>query len=130
MRFNRNHPTWRSGWQRRLTALVAAYAIALSGMVASLVGAQAAVPSAPAALILCHDEGTGQPEPASGHDGILCDNCCTGCLMLMAALPPAPTAVVAVQRVTRQVVHDITVAAPRAAPDTTSHRSRAPPKPV
>src|ERR1700692_2410409 len=75
--------------RRRVVALAAAYAIALSSLIGSFGAARAAAEAAtlPGA-ILCHSDVAGQSTPAPDEsNGKICINsCCTGCLMLTAAL--------------------------------------------
>jgi Protein of unknown function (DUF2946) len=117
--------------QRRIIALAAAYAIALAGLVANFGGAQmAAAAAAQPGGVICHTDFSGDPAPSpdGGADGKTCiDGCCTGCLMLTAALPPPPAASIALTPSAGERIAPIVVAAFAAAPRTYSHRSRAPP---
>jgi hypothetical protein len=73
----------------RVIALVAAYAIALSSLLASGVAARAAAELvAQSGGILCHSDVAGQAAPASDENNnrICADYCCVGCLTLMAAV--------------------------------------------
>ena len=73
----------------RVVALIAAYAIALSSLLASGVAARAAAELvAQSGGILCHTDVAGQAAPASDKDNnrICADCCCVGCLTLMAAV--------------------------------------------
>jgi hypothetical protein len=112
---------------QRLIALATAYAIALSGLMVSFGVARAAV-SLPG-TITCHsDAGTTGPA-GSQPDGKLCDgSCCTGCLMLVAALPPPPVKVAEAPRVAGRPLPLVAVITVGAAAHTSSHRSRAPPR--
>jgi hypothetical protein len=122
----------RHSLKRRIIALSAAYAVALSSLIASFAGAQAAahIGTQPG-FVLCHSESTGTDAPApSDSDSKLCADCCIGCLMLTAAPPPPPATGVVLERVAITIVHT-------AAPDvvvpsatTSSNRSRAPPLPL
>jgi hypothetical protein len=79
-------------WRRRIVALAAAYALALSALIGTFGAAReaAAAPTIPG-LITCHTDAAGAPPPDGGTNGKLCtDSCCIGCLMLMADLPPPP----------------------------------------
>ncbi len=79
--------------RRRIVALAAAYAIALSSLIASFGAASAAADAAAAPNgIICHTLVAGDEAPASGDTNSkhCIDNCCIGCLMLMAAVPPPP----------------------------------------
>jgi hypothetical protein len=118
--------------RRRVIALFAAYAIALSGLFASFGLARAAAAAATAPdLVICHTLVAGEQAPsppADQTDGRHCAaNCCVGCLMLLVALPAPPTKIVGAPQapVERLVPPPIAVAA--AGPETTSHQSRAPP---
>jgi len=82
--------------RRRFVALVAAYAIALSGLLANFTAARAAIETANSPTgIICHTLQIDQQAPAhdEGGDQACAANCCTGCLMLSAALPPPPATV-------------------------------------
>jgi len=119
--------------RRRVTALVAAYVIALSSLVASFAAAQAAVGAAAGSGgIICHTDRLGQTAPFPGDtNSKLCVDCCgAGCVMLMAALPPPPVTAVAMPRAASEVVHSFAGAVSVSTPETTAHRSRAPPLPV
>ena len=116
-----------SPFGRRLVALAAAYAIAVSSLIVSFGVTRSAV--AMTGTITCHSDAGGTAQPAGSRpDGKLCDAaCCTGCLMLVAALPPPPDRVAAAPR---SVAHPLPLAAAGAvdpAAHTASHRSRAPP---
>jgi hypothetical protein len=117
-------------WRRRAVALVAAYAIALASLLATYTSARAAgeVPTNPVGVI-CHTDLAGQTGSSGGHDdGQACANdCCIGCLMLMAALPPPPVTVTGTPQATGVLLSLPAADAVAAAPDTKSHRSRAPP---
>jgi hypothetical protein len=116
--------------QKRVIALAAAYAIALSGLIANFGGAQmsAAAAGQPGGII-CHTDVLGGPTPSpDGSTGskTCIDDCCTGCLMHAAALPPPATAIeLAPSRGER--IAPPAVAAFIASPQSKSHRSRAPP---
>lgn len=118
--------TWPLG--RRLIALAAAYAIALSGLMLSFGVARAAV-SLPG-TVTCHSDAGGTTAPTGSRpDGKLCDaSCCTGCLMLVAALPPPPVNVAEAPRMASRPLPLIAVITVGAAAHTSSHRSRAPPR--
>ena len=113
-------------FQKRIIALAAAYAIALSGLIASFAGAQTA--AAQPGGIICHTDIAGQPAPATdGGTGKICNDCCAGCLMLTAALPPPPVTAVAISRSVSERVAPPTIVVLVSRPETKSHRSRAPP---
>ncbi len=118
--------------RRRVIALAAAYAIALSSLIASFGAARAAADmAAHPGGVICHSVAAGKHAPASGktsNNKTCADSCCAGCLMLMAALPPPPANAAAVHRYRQRVRSS---AGDRrlspAQPDAKSHRSRAPP---
>lgn len=119
--------------RQRVIALLAAYAIALSGLFASFGLARAAAAAAAAPdVVICHTLVAGEeaPSPASDQtDGKHCaSNCCIGCLMLLAALPPPPTKVVGAPQASSQRLALPAIAVAAAGPETTSHQSRAPPR--
>lgn len=120
----------QSTLRRRILALVAAYAVVISSLIASFGAAQAAAEAAANPLgIICHHDPAGQPGPLSGEPNskICIDCCCIGCLMPMAALPlpPAvatPALIAVAYRLAPLAL--IPLSGPRTAK---SHRSRAPP---
>ena len=117
--------------RRRIVALAAAYAIALSSLIASFASASAAAEaaSAPDGIIICHTVVVGDetPSPADQTNSKHCvDNCCIGCLMLMAAVPP-PAKVTGAPLAASQSIappRNIVLVGWLQAKD---HRSRAPP---
>jgi hypothetical protein len=120
--------------RKRIIGLAAAYAIALSGLIASFGGAQMAAAAAAQPGIICHTDFAGGPAPSpDGNTGkndsskICIDDCCVGCLMLTAALPPPPVTAVAIQRPVSERVVPPAIAVLVSGPETKSHRSRAPP---
>jgi hypothetical protein len=111
---------------RRVTALMAAYAITLSGLFASVSAVRAAVADATAAdIVICHTP-LGQPAPAGDH-GDCSSSCCIGCLMLLAGVPPPPMASVAVVQSSGRPIAPPAVINIASRRQTKSHRSRAPP---
>jgi hypothetical protein len=119
----------RHSLRRRVIALAAAYAIALAGLLASFAGAQAAADlvGQPDGFI-CHHELAGQTAPSPGQaDNKLCAQCCVGCVILMAALPPPPVTATALPKAAGEVLPPLVLAVPAGAPESKSHRSRAPP---
>ena len=117
---------------QRAIALIAAYAIALSGLIASVVTARAAADAlAGPVAILCHDTTTGETTPAAdGVNGKICvDNCCIGCLMLTAAVPPPP-AISITARSTPVRFAPLRRFSLGSGPQAKSNRSRAPPRTV
>lgn len=116
--------------RKRLIALTAAYAIALSGLLANFGGAQmAAGGAAQPGNIICHSDLAGSPShfPDGGTDRNCLDNCCTGCLILMTALPPPPDIAIALAPAAGERIMPVNVAVFVASPQAYSHRSRAPP---
>ena len=111
-----------------MIALAAAYAIALSSLIVSF-GVTRAALAAPG-TITCHGDAGGTSAPTgSAPDGKLCDaSCCTGCLMLVAALPPPPAKITGARPSAGEPLTLTAVVTFRAAAYTSSHRSRAPPR--
>jgi hypothetical protein len=113
-------------WQKRLVALAAAYAIALAGMAA----AAAAQPGG----TICHTDFAGghapspAPSPDSGTHKTCIDDCCTGCLTLTAALPPAPVNAGTIPPSASVRIVPLAVAVFVSTLRTKSHRARAPPQ--
>jgi hypothetical protein len=116
--------------QRRLIALAAAYAIALSGLIANFGGAQMAAAAAAEPGVICHTDFAGQTAPSpDGSNGKVCiDDCCVGGLTLIAALPPPPVTAVATLQSASERIALPAFALFVAGPETKSHRSRAPPQ--
>lgn len=116
--------------RRRVIALVAAYALALGGMLASWAAGSAAAPAAAApATVICHSDGADDTAPSQNHDGshVCVDACCVGCVLLTAALPPPPIkAIGAPQSAVRPLATPLALAVP-AQHSARSHQSRAPP---
>jgi hypothetical protein len=115
--------------RRRIVALAAAYAIALSSLIASFGAASAAAAAAAPNGIICHTLVAGDEAPSSGDTNAkhCIDNCCIGCLMLIAAMPPPPAKIIGAPLSASQ-----TVTAPEnivlsGGLQTKDHRSRAPP---
>ena len=118
--------------RRRIIALAAAYTIALSSLIASFASASAAAEAAtaPDGIIICHTAvaGSETPSPADQTNSKHCvDNCCIGCLMLMAAVPPPPAKIVRGPLSASQSIappHNVVLVGGL---ETKDHRSRAPP---
>jgi hypothetical protein len=115
--------------RRRIVALAAAYAIALSSLIASFGAASAAAAAAAPSGIICHTLVAGDETPASGdtNNKHCIDNCCVGCLMLMAAVPPPPAKIIGAPFSASQSIaqpQDIVLSGGL---ETKDHRSRAPP---
>jgi hypothetical protein len=114
---------------RRVVALVAAYAIALSGLIASFAAAQVTAEAfTQPGSVLCHSTGAGQPATSpDGTQGKICvDDCCLGCLAMPGTLPPPPAVVAHPQSSTERVVALRSFILVRTA-YSHDYRSRAPP---
>jgi Protein of unknown function (DUF2946) len=124
----------QSPLRQRLVALAAAYAIALSGLIANFGGAQmaAAAATAQSDFVICHSDGANTPAPSpDGGTGKTCiDDCCTGCLMHTAALPQPPATAIALLSSAGEPIVPPAVAVVASGPELSSHRSRAPPLPA
>ncbi len=119
----------RRSLRRRIIALAAAYAIALSSLLASFGAARAAAEATVNPLgIVCHHAPGEQPSPFNGQsNGTTCiDCCCVGCLMPMAALPPPAIAVPSLVVISHRDA-PVAMAALSGTGAAKSHRSRAPP---
>jgi hypothetical protein len=115
---------------RRIVALAAAYAIALSGLIGSFATARAAAaaPAVPGA-ITCHTDSAGGLPPAGESGGKPCvDDCCVGCLILLAALPPLPDIAVGHPQSVAQKLALLADAGFARTQRTRSHQSRGPPQ--
>ena len=112
--------------RRRIVALAAAYAIALSGLIASFSVIQ--MPGSFAAdqgTVVCH--GDAQQHPASDDDGKICVSCCVGCLTSTAILQLPPVDPVPVRHASIAPLGAIVALVHFARAKTRSHQSRAPP---
>lgn len=117
-------------FRRRVIALLAAYAIALSSLIACFGTARAAADvAAQPGSVICHSLAAGEHAPSSddSNNKSCDDSCCVGCLMLMAALPPPPATAIAVTQPASEILHHTAIVVLPGTPDTKSHRSRAPP---
>ena len=117
--------------RRRIVALAAAYAIALSSLIASFASASAAAEAAtaPDGIIICHTVVVGDetPSPADQTNSKHCvDNCCIGCLMLIAAVPPPAKITGAPLSASQSIAPPQNIVLVGAL-QTKDHRSRAPP---
>jgi hypothetical protein len=120
--------------RRRIIALAAAYAIALSSLIASFGAARAAVETAafPGGII-CHNVAAGPQAPApAGDNGKTCLDCCcgVGCTMTLAALPPPPASAAPLLQAPSHRLTPLDAAILAGGPVIKSHRSRAPPLPA
>ena len=118
--------------RRRIVALAAAYAIALSSLIASFASASAAAEAAtaPDGIIICHTVVVGDetPSPADQTNSKHCvDNCCIGCLILMAAVPPPAAKIVRAPLSASQPIAPPQNIVLGGSLKTKDHRSRAPP---
>jgi hypothetical protein len=115
--------------RRRVIALAAAYAIALSSLIASFGAARAAAeaPGIPGGII-CHTVVPGQEAPSPADtNGKMCADCCVGCMMPLAAVPPAPPNAAPLAQASSHRIAAPEIAALAGGRETKSHRSRAPP---
>jgi len=122
-------------FRRRVIALATALAIALSGLIAGFGTAHAAANlAAQPDAVICHGAGAEQSAPAPSPDdtnSTTCiGSCCIGCLMLTAALPAPPVRIIGALQSAGRLLQPPAIIALAARPDTTSHRSRAPPLPA
>ena len=116
--------------RRRIVALAAAYAIALASLIASFGAASAAAAAAAAPSgIICHTLALGDEAPASGDTNTkhCIDDCCIGCLMLMAAVPAPPAKIAGVPLAASQSIAPPQNTVLIGGLETKDHRSRAPP---
>jgi hypothetical protein len=118
--------------RRRIVALAAAYAIALSSLIATFASTRAAAEAAtaPDGIIICHTVVAGDeaPSPADQTNSKHCvDNCCIGCLMLMAAVPPPPAKIIGAPLSASQSIAPPQNIVLSGGLETKDHRSRAPP---
>jgi hypothetical protein len=116
--------------RRRIVALAAAYAIALSSLIASFGAATAAAEAATAPNgIICHtlaaDEAPASGDTSNKH---CIDNCCVGCLMLVAAVPPPPAKISGAPLSANQLIAPPQSIVLTGGLKTKDHRSRAPPQ--
>lgn len=127
---NRNKGSKRS-LGRRVVALVAAYAIVLSGLLASFGAARAATQvTGNHGAILCHTETADSQSPSTdGTTGRICvDNCCVGCLTPLVAVPPPSVNFAEAPATSNQKILAPLEIAGFSGIATKSHRSRAPPQ--
>ncbi len=126
--FGVHGPFARRSLQQRIVALVAAYAIALGGVLASLAAATAAAAPGPG-TVTCHSQAAAEPSPSQNDKtGKVCvASCCIGCMMLTAALPPPPLKTIGTPQSAARLLVLPPVAAVPAGSSSRSHQSRAPP---
>ena len=115
--------------RRRAIALVAAYTIVLASLLASFTAARATIDTRNSLGVICHTLDTGQANPSGGQDnGKACaENCCIGCLMLTAALPPPPVKISGAPQTASEPLLQPAITLLSSGTFTKSHRSRAPP---
>ena len=119
--------------QKRFIALAAAYAFVLAGLFANLSGAQMAASAATQPdFALCHNDGANNPAPLpdGGTSKTCIDDCCTGYLMLSAALPQPPATAIALLSSAGEPIAPHAAVSVVSGPRFSSHRSRAPPLPA
>jgi hypothetical protein len=116
--------------RRRIVALAAAYAIALASLIASFGAASTAAAAAAAPSgIICHTVAAGDGAPFSGDTNTkhCIDDCCIGCLMLVAAVPPPPAKIARAPLSASQSIAPPQNIVLVGGIETKDHRSRAPP---
>jgi hypothetical protein len=115
--------------RRRIVALAAAYAITLASLIASFGAASAAAAAAAPTGIICHTLVAGDEAPSSGDTNTkhCIDNCCIGCLMLMAAVPPPPAKITGAPLTASQSIASPQNIVLSGGLESKDHRSRAPP---
>lgn len=112
---------------RRVIALAAAYAIALSGLIASFSAVRAAVADATSSeIVICQPTLLGEKGPTGVPTD--CESCCVGCLVLLAAVPPPSTMAIAIERTPGTLLPLPAKPKLPSDPQTRSHQSRAPPQ--
>lgn len=120
---------WSLRW--RVIALVAAYALALGGLLASWAAGSAAATLAAAgpATVTCHSGAAGGPAPPQNDAGgrVCVDSCCVGCVLLTAALPPPPVKAIGAPQSTVRPFAATPALAVSTGNSTRAHQSRAPP---
>jgi hypothetical protein len=111
---------------RRIIALGAAYAIALSSLIASFSAVRAAVADTTSSdIVICQPTFLGHTTPTSLPAGF---DSCVGCLVLLAAVPPPPTTAIALEQSPGQLLALPIILDLSSRSQTKSHRSRAPPQ--
>jgi len=115
--------------RRRAIALVAAYAVALSSLLASGVAARAAAELiAQSGGALCHTDVAGQAVPASGDNNTICtDYHCIACLTLVLGISPPHAKLTIAGKPSGQVLGLLATSLVAGRPCAKSHQSRAPP---
>jgi hypothetical protein len=107
-------------------ALAAAYAIALSSLIASLSAVRAAVIDATSSgIVICQQTALGRKAPTGMPRD--CQSCCIGCLVFLAAVPPPPTAAITIERTSSRALPLPAKRELPSDPQVRSHQSRAPP---
>ena len=115
--------------RQRIVALAAAYAIALASLIASFGAASAAASAAGPTGVICHTLVAGDEAPSSGDTNTkhCIDNCCIGCLMLMAAVPAPPAKITGAPLTASQSIAPPQNIILSGGLESKDHRSRAPP---
>ena len=114
--------------RRRVIALTAAYAIALSSVLASFSAAQAAAEAINQPdSVLCHNSAAAQPAPPADESNKICVAwCCVGCLTMATAVPP-PVPAAALTHALSQRLAPLARVVLAGGTDFNAHRSRGPP---
>jgi hypothetical protein len=115
--------------RQRVIALVAAYAIALAGVVASFGIAQSAAQTADQdGGIICHsDLATGPGTGSHDSDGDICLKTCIGCIASLATVLPPTVATTGLPQVSFERLDLPTRWVRLAETKSSAHRSRGPP---
>lgn len=114
---------------RRVVALLAAYAVALSGLTASFGAVRAAIAGTiSSGVVICHVTVHGQRIPTGDSSGDCDNSCCIGCVLVLAAVAPPPTNSVAMERMQGLLLPTPAAVEPPFAPQDRSHQSRGPPR--
>jgi len=113
---------------RRFIAIAAAYAIALSSLIATFNAVRIAAAAAdPLTGVICERTQLGNPVPG-GDQADLGKSGSLGCLIQLAAVPPPPTRSITVEHLAGELLAPPAVIEFRSSPQTKSHQSRAPPQ--
>jgi hypothetical protein len=113
---------------RRVVALAAAYAIALSGLIASFGAVRGAVADAASlGIVICQPTLLGQTAPGN-HNSDRDRSSFVGCPVLLGAVPPPPMSSIAAEQSSGRLLALPAIIDLPSATQTKSHRSRAPPR--
>jgi hypothetical protein len=114
--------------RRRAIALVAAYAMALSSLLASGVAARAAAELiAQPGGALCHTDVAGQTAPARGDNNTICTEHCIACLTLVLGISSPHARLTIAGKPSCQVIGLLATSLVTHRACAKSHQSRAPP---